>query len=306
MKKLEKEAVLRERTILISAVSFFIFILPYIFHLAMNGIQPAEQEAFGQIDQTIQVQIGDSTRSIQLETYLLGALARCTEPTYQDETLKAMAVVLRSNAVNTILEERPTSRESFYTEEELRILWGREYEANIQRYRDMIVSTEGIVIFYEGDIVGVPFHKLSAGATRDSEILPEYLPYVTSVASAEDMYADGYFTIVEIKRDVLGEDFAVLTQDRLGYVLSVKVNGEEMNGEVFRETFGLPSACFEYDIKEDFYVFHVRGCGHGFGMSIYGADALAQKGFSFAEILEFYYPGIEIRKENRNDVIAYV
>lgn len=306
MKKLEKEAVLRERAILISAVSFFIFILPYVFHLAVNGIQPAKEEAFGQINQTIEIQTGERIQSMQLETYLVGALARSTEVTYQDETLKAMAVILRSNAVKAILEKHPVDRESFYTEEELRILWGEEFETNIQRYRDVIVSTEGIVLFYEGDIVAVPFHKLSAGATRDSEILPEYLPYVVSVDSAEDMYADGYFTIVEIKKDILGEDFVVLTQDRWGYVLSVKVNGKEMNGEVFRETFGLPSACFEYDIAEDVYVFRVRGCGHGFGMSIYGAEALARKGLSFAEIIEFYYPGIEIRKENRNDVIAYV
>ncbi len=304
MKKLEKEAVLKERMILISAVSFFIFIIPYIIHLALDGIQPADTESFGQINQSIKVQIGDEIEQIQLEVYLLGALARCCEPACHDETLKAMTVVLRSNAVCAIIENREVVRESFYTEEELRILWGKDYEGNIQRYREIIMSTEGIVLFFEGDIVDVPFHQLSAGVTRDSEILPQYLPYVVSVESAEDMYADGYFTIMEIKKDVLGEDFAILTQDRFGYAVTVKLQGEEISGEVFRQMFALPSACFDYDIKEDFYIFHVRGKGHGFGLSIYGAEALAQKGNSFAEILEYFYPGIEIRKENRSDVVA--
>ncbi len=304
MKKLEKEAVLRERMILISAVSFFIFILPYILHLVLNGIQPAETEIFGKIPQSIMLEVGGEIETIQLETYLVGALAKSCGVTCHDETLKAMAIVLRSNAVRAIIDGRSMARESFYTEEELHILWGKEYEENIQRYREMITSTEGIVLFFEGEIVEVPFHKLSEGVTRDSEILYEYLPYVVSVETAEDMYADEYFTTIEIKKDVLGEDFSILRQDRFGYAISVKVHGEEMNGESFRQIYGLPSACFDFNKQEDLYIFHVRGSGHGFGLSIYGADALAKKGHDFAEILEYFYPGIEIRKENRNDVVA--
>lgn len=304
MKKLEKEAVLRERMILISAVSFFIFILPYIFHLALNGIQPADAESFGQIHQTVLIEVGAETEVLQLEAYLVGALAKSCEVSCHDETLKAMAVVLRSNAVSTITDGRSVARESFYTEEELHILWGSDYEENIRRYREIITSTEGIVLFFDGEIVEVPFHKISAGETRDSDILTQYLPYVTSVESADDMYADGYFSSMAIKKDVLGEDFAVLTQDRFGYAVSVKVHGEEMNGEKFCGLYGLQSACFDYDVKEDFYVFYVRGSGHGFGLSIYGADAMAKKGSSFAEILEYFYPGIEIQKENRSDIEA--
>ncbi len=304
MKKLEKEAVLKERMILIGAVSFFIFILPYILHLAINGIQPAINERFGGIDQTIQVEVDGRAVSIRLESYLVGALARCTETKYMDETLKAVAVTLRSNAVCAIMEERAVERDSFYTDEELRILWGEEYEHNLQRYQDAVKATEGIVIFYDGEIVEVPFHKISAGETRDGEILAQPLPYVQSVSSAEDMYADGYYVTMEIAKETLGEDFAILARDRFDYVLTVKVNGIELTGEEFRKKYGLPSACFEYDIKENVYVFDVRGKGHGFGLSIYGADSLAGKGRSFAEILQYYYPGIEIRKENREDILA--
>ena len=49
MKKLEKEAVLKERMILVGAVSFFIFILPYLLHLGLHGIHPMEEEPFGGI-----------------------------------------------------------------------------------------------------------------------------------------------------------------------------------------------------------------------------------------------------------------
>lgn len=304
MKKLEKEAVLRERIILISAVSFFIFILPYILNTAMNGIRPVEQESFGQINQKIWVDMGDCRESIQLETYLLGALAKHCDPTFHEEALKAVSVILRSNAVCIISEERAVQRDSFYSQEELRILWKDEYEINVQRYREAIMSTQGIVIFFEGEITEMPYHRLSCGETRDGAVLEGSCPYLTSVESAEDMYADGYYTTVELDRETVGEDFEVLYEDSLGYAVSIRVKGEITDGETFCRQFGLASACFDYEIKENTYLFHVRGVGHGFGLSLYGADALATRGYSFAEILQYFYKGIEIRKENRSDIEA--
>ncbi|MBQ7765246.1 MAG: hypothetical protein IJ397_00210 [Lachnospiraceae bacterium] len=304
MKKLEKEAVLKERMILISAVSFFICILPYILHLAINGIQPRGVAEFGTMSQTVCVEVGEQKECIQIETYLVGALARNSEVAYKDETLKAIAIILRSNAVSSVLHEKTLARESFYTDEELRILWGKEYEANIQRYQNVVTTTEGIVLFYEGEIVEVPFHKLSSGITRDSEVWETPLPYIRSVESAEDMYANGYYSTREIRGESLGEDFEVLASDSRGYALLVRIKGTEISGEDFCAYYALPSACFEYDYKEGVYIFYIRGCGHGFGLSLYGANALALKGWSFAEILEYYYPGIEIRKENRSDISA--
>ncbi len=304
LKKLEKETVWKESKILVGAVSFFIFVLPYIVHLCINGISFQNKEEFGQLHQDVCIQVGNRTEHIQLELYLLGALVKSDDEAYEEETLKAIAVIIRSNAVRAILEGKALEKESFYTQEELRVLWGEDYEANLQRYRNVIVSTRGIVLFYDGDIVSVPFHRLSVGRTRDSSFLTEQVPYVVSVESSEDMYADDFFTTVEIKKSQLGEDFAVMTQDRWGYVISVKVNGEERNGEVFRKEWNLPSACFEYEVLEHTYLFRIRGIGHGMGMSLYGGNCLAQKGWDFAEILQYYYPGVEIRKENRSDVNA--
>ncbi len=34
----------------------------------------------------------------------------------------------------------------------------------------------------------------------------------------------------------------------------------------------------------------VRGCGHGVGMSQYGAQSMAQSGAGYKEILSHYYP----------------
>jgi len=42
------------------------------------------------------------------------------------------------------------------------------------------------------------------------------------------------------------------------------------------------------------YTFAGRGWGHQLGMSQYGANAMAQQGFTFDEIIEFYFPGVYV------------
>lgn len=50
---------------------------------------------------------------------------------------------------------------------------------------------------------------------------------------------------------------------------------------------------------DEFVVFNGRGSGHGVGFSQTGANAMAQAGKNFEEILKYYYTGIEIKTYER-------
>lgn len=56
----------------------------------------------------------------------------------------------------------------------------------------------------------------------------------------------------------------------------------------------LPAPAGGTPTGEVVYTIQSRGWGHSVGMSQWGAYAMAQQGFTFDEILKFYYPGIEI------------
>ena len=57
----------------------------------------------------------------------------------------------------------------------------------------------------------------------------------------------------------------------------------------------LPSAFFSVDTEEHgIYVLYGGGLGHGIGMSQYGADGMAQAGYSCDEILGFFYHDVKI------------
>ena len=53
---------------------------------------------------------------------------------------------------------------------------------------------------------------------------------------------------------------------------------------------------FTAEILGQEMVFSVWGYGHGVGMSQYGAQGMALKGYSYSEILQYYYQDIELQE----------
>ena len=47
-------------------------------------------------------------------------------------------------------------------------------------------------------------------------------------------------------------------------------------------------------IKNDGMEFTCYGRGHGVGLSIYGANAMAEEGKSWKEIISWYFPGTSV------------
>lgn len=52
-------------------------------------------------------------------------------------------------------------------------------------------------------------------------------------------------------------------------------------------------------VNEDEIIIKGRGYGHGVGLSQEGAAIMAEKGFSFTDILNFYYKGVQIIKKEK-------
>ena len=90
-----------------------------------------------------------------------------------------------------------------------------------------------------------------------------------------------------------------------GWVTSIsvggmtKANGKTIDGRMIRETvlgYSLKSAAFDlkYDKSSDKFIFTTYGHGHGVGLSQYGAKALAENGYTYKQILQHYFTGVEI------------
>ncbi len=73
-----------------------------------------------------------------------------------------------------------------------------------------------------------------------------------------------------------------------GYVVELQ------DGRTVEWSSILPSAFFEISYNEGTYYITGGGYGHGIGMSQNGANEMAKLGFSYVEILQFFYTGTEI------------
>jgi SpoIID/LytB domain protein len=99
-------------------------------------------------------------------------------------------------------------------------------------------------------------------------------------------------------------DFRILSRDVSGRVARLRVAGfapEEISGQDLRAVVGrtlgwqfIKSAAFELERIGDTYRFEGRGSGHGVGMCVIGSMNLAVAGRTATEILNRYFPGLEI------------
>ena len=71
--------------------------------------------------------------------------------------------------------------------------------------------------------------------------------------------------------------FASPETSKAGTVTAITIGGQKVTGQQVREAFGLRSACFTLEYKNDRFTFHVRGYGHCVGMSQYGADYMPDR-----------------------------
>ncbi|MDD2756902.1 MAG: SpoIID/LytB domain-containing protein, partial [Methanothrix sp.] len=94
----------------------------------------------------------------------------------------------------------------------------------------------------------------------------------------------------------LGESLIIVVTKRFpsGRVCELMVNGRTMSGRRLREILELRSSWFSVQQTSSELVFTVKGYGHGVGMSQYGADGYAQRGWSYQQILSHYYQGASL------------
>jgi stage II sporulation protein D len=61
-----------------------------------------------------------------------------------------------------------------------------------------------------------------------------------------------------------------------------------------RTDLELRSTFFTMEVKNDSILIHGKGYGHGVGMSQEGAMEMAKQGYSFSDILRFYFYNVKI------------
>lgn len=266
---------------------------------------------------------------IPLRDYVVGAVLAEMPAAYHSEALKAQAVAARTYAVRQREKQRlspspelmgadisndSTKYQAYFTPVQAKSFFGDGYGTYLEKAEKAVDDTERLILMYGGEPIVAAFHSNSGGRTESAEVVwGSPVDYLVPVESEDDTKSPAYldeqvFTAEEVRErvereypeakltDSAGEWIEIKETSASGTVTKMLVGYAEMTGADFRRLFSLRSANFTavYNADEDKFYVTVRGYGHGVGMSQYGANAMAEKGADFREILLHYYTGAEL------------
>ncbi len=256
-------------------------------------------------DEYVHVKIDQDTQNILLDDYLLGVVAGEMPASFHEEAIKAQVLASRTFVYSRLLSvDNTTSSQVYLTDQQIQVSWKEHYHEYKEKVKKAIKDTKGEIITYQGKCISALFYSSSNGYSENVE---DYFkgspqPYLKSVDSHWDKNEDprfkrkNYFTVQELKTKLHSLDFKNITYKKSGRVDQIQIGNKIYTGREVREILNLPSSDFKIIKEGNKYCFITQGCGHGVGMSQYGAQGMAKEGYDYKAIIQHYYQGVKIEK----------
>lgn len=239
---------------------------------------------------------------VYIEHYVGGVVESESGSKQNSEFYKLQSIVCRTYALNNL---RRHEEEGFHLCDQVHC----QVYHGTSRFSDLIpaavASTKGLVVV-DSDIklITASFHSNCGGQTINSEdVWSIPLPYLQSV---EDTFClNGKHAQWETR--VSKQKWMEYLSKSHGYTTSHTHFNTEDRREVFyahndsgiplkqiRQDWNLKSTYFSIEPSENDVVIRGRGFGHGVGLCQEGAMRMAELGFSYSDIIHYYYQGVHL------------
>lgn len=299
-----------------------------------NTIEKKEKEKENQIfDGYIKVYDTRNQETVQmdLEEYVKGVVAAEMPAEFDIEALKAQAVASRTYAIEKTMKlkdghaDHPSAPlctgihcQAYLSLSELESVKGKKWiDKYWSKIEEAVNSTKGEVIYYEGQLIEPLYHSTSGGMTEDcKDVFATDVPYLKAVLSPYEEGApklksivtftvnefiskiNGKYPGVKLTKDNIPEKIKLVEKTESGRIKKLMIDGQVISGREMRDLLNLNSTNFKITLnpRTDIIEIETIGYGHGVGMSQWGANGMAKKGKKYAEILKYYYTGVEIKK----------
>lgn len=250
---------------------------------------------------------------VDLEEYVKGVVPSEVSSTWHPEMLKAQAVAARTYALYQQMLSATREYDVAATVQDQVYRGKQGIDVGILR---AVEETRGLVITYLGAPIYAAFSSTAAGLTEDAmNVWSKEYPYLKGVECPFDLASPYYqwkssFKIDTLEQNLRQQGFPVgtiatitpLAFSRGGRVAKLRVlhSGGELvlRGEELRKAVGytiIPSTQFAIESIGQDVVLSGFGAGHAVGMCQWGAKELAELGYPFSTILQYYYPGTELQ-----------
>lgn len=316
------QRLMRQKVKSIASFCLILLLLPYVVTVFIHGTDIKADS--GNNGPYVKVKETDQSGEEQVvevpwEEYFIGVLAREIPGRYEEEFLKAQAVVIRTGMYQTLegSEDKVLEERYLKPEEMEKKFGGSDYEAHYESLKKAVQETENQVLLYQEAYALVPFHQSSNGTTRSGqEVLgQDTYPYLASRECPLDKEAEGEMQVMtfeykdiqsrcqsflvavkeeDAKKTYDFSDFEILAYDSAGYVAQLCIGETICTGDQFRDALSLPSSAFSLKDADGRLRITTMGKGHGLGMSQWTAAEMAEEGKSYEEILQYFFEGTNL------------
>ena len=262
---------------------------------------------------------------LPLDTYVKGVVAAEMPADYEEEALKAQAVVARTYTIYTIIHnnnkhenadlcDNSNCCQAWISKDDRLSKWEEDKrDQYLKKIEEAVDSTNGKIITYNGEVIDAFFHSNSGGVTETPVNVwgGTNYPYLQSVQTAGEEGYKQYSSEVKLTKDEfinkikethpnLNIDFndehsiEIIEYTESNRVKTIKIGNINLSGVEIRKILGLKSTKFEVKVDNDNVIFTVTGYGHGVGMSQTGADSMAKQNSSYEDIIHHFYTDVEI------------
>ena len=257
----------------------------------------------------------DSAESSRMDAYLVGVVLAEMPAWFEEEALKAQAVVARTYA----LKARENGGKhgdgkvctqsgccQAYISEEAYLQKGGTAE-NVEKVRRAVTATSDMVLVFHGELIEATYFSCSGGSTEDAVAVwgTDY-PYLRAVESPGEEDALHYTDTEFLDADTFCQRLGIHPEgtpenwlEKIAYtsgngIAEAVIGGKTFTGVQLRSLLSLRSTAISMTLNQTGVTITTRGYGHRVGMSQYGADAMAAAGSTYPEILAHYYNGTSL------------
>ena len=282
---------------------------------AAESTQAPEPETSFDGGLILRVETPEGIREMPLHDYLVGVVLAEMPTDFAPEALKAQAVASRTYALRKAETRKHTGADVCGSYACCQAWTPKEEHENteaLQKAEDAVTQTDGLVVTYDGSLIDATFFSCAGGMTEAAAaVWGSDVPYLQAVESPEheEKYEDcvtiGAQEFAETIRSVHPEAeldgepaewFAEQRRTVGGGLDTVQIGGVTVHGTELRKLFSLRSTDMTITTSDGAVTIRTSGYGHRVGLSQYGADALAEEGEDFEQILLHYYQGTEVKR----------
>lgn len=251
--------------------------------------------------------------ALPLNQYLYGLINKEMIPSWPLEAKKAMAVAARTYTLFRKLN--PPSRYYDLSDTAIDQVYGG-FDSEDSSARLAVEQTRGEVLTFDHFPVEAYYHSTCGGHTASANaVWGKDLPYLAGHTCNYCKSSRRYSWKVTISAKEIAKalklpsgaagslKISIKKKAKSGHTQKILVrygsDSKVWKAEKFRSRIGyqrLWSTNFTVKKKGSSFVFNGHGSGHGVGLCQWGAYGMAKAGKNYREILDFYYPGTEIRK----------